>query len=108
MALYNRNKKAFPKISRRNLKTKHTFPIKYMECQPMEKKNTGVKDGIRTLLFSCFEHLGPDEKDSIEICFAQGNIYVIGAFPNADGTTCAKLEFIGAILFTADYNGIWV
>src|SRR5687768_1159207 len=107
MALRTWSKKANPKIGKFTMKSKHTFIVMFIEG-PQNKSNALVKDGIRQLIFRCFERLGPDEKESIETCFTQGNAFVIGAFPNGVGTKGAKLEIIGTVLFSANKHGIWV
>src|SRR5688572_5529958 len=98
MALHTWNKKANPKIGKFSMKSKHTFIVMFIE-DPQNKSNAFLKNGIQQLIFGCFEHLGPDEKESIETCFTQGNAFVIGAFPNGVGTKGVKMEIIGTVYF---------
>ena len=105
MTVKTTNKNARPKLEKKDLQTKHHFLMIYMKCFPKFTNTTQpLKTLVKDLIKSNFQYLTSDEVASLDSCFACGSAIMIMAF----SSDAKKLHCVGAILFSADTEGIWV
>ena len=106
LCVWTTAKNNHPKLFKKQLNSKFQYYSMYFkpsQIPRVEAKVSAMQSNISNMLCINFTHFSPDEESSLQQCYSNGMVFFIYGM-NAKGTSI----FLGAMLFSADKEGIWI